>query len=279
MALRTRAQPAHDRLPLQVPSRAAAVVRALDARQAALGRHSAPPFVMLDGIELISLRRLSDLAFRLFLELVAMDREGSGRIATTYAVLMSLLDFDQAPCAHAADKPTLKRIRTALEHLASVGLVRLDRARNELGKGLFLRVKTREEMSAARAMKGSMRGRREKPAKQATARPSAKRGGDEGQTEGQGFQEGFSYPPTPQQSTGPRAAFEFVADALNPVPPRGQDTHAPAAHTPPTRPNAHTLAVRAVVDRKKAKDKALRANEAGLELASAAGGAGPKKTV
>jgi len=285
-------------------------VKALQPRQAAHSRYSAPPFVLIDGIEVLTLRKLSDLAFRLFFEIVAMDRMGSGRISTTYAVLLSLLDFDAAPGAQRIAKPTVKRIRTALEHLASVGLVLFSHDRNRADKGLFLKVKTREEMSSLRDSKGRQKGRRENSAKQATARASGRRPRSEGQTEGQGIQEAFSYPPTPQQSTGKvladqlhadgvererklraaahapmpamqsvGAAFEFVADGLNPVPPRGHDTHAAAPRTPPG-PSRFVVESRAAVERKKAKDKALRATPAAaeLELAAAVDRARPKKT-
>lgn len=149
----------------------------------------------------MQLRKLGDLPFRLFVELLAMADHVTGRISTSYAVLLALLDFDQVPCAHAAEKPTQKRVRTALEHLASLGLVKLDRVKNEKAKGLFLKVQTRAGISVSDPMKGSMSGRPRKAAKQATARVPASRPLDERQTERQGVQEGSLSPLPPSFST------------------------------------------------------------------------------
>lgn len=149
----------------------------------------------------MQLRKLGDLSFRLFIELLAMADHVTGQVETSYAVLLALLDFDQAPCAHAADKPTPKRVRTALDHLVQLRLVRLDRIKNEKAKGLFLKVKSRAGISASKAEKGRLTGRRENGAKPATARAGGARPRDDGQTDGQGVQEKDLSPLPPSFST------------------------------------------------------------------------------
>lgn len=221
---------------------------------------------MLGGLELLQLRKLGDLPFRLFLELLAMADHATGRIVTSYAVLLALLDFDQAPCAHAADKPTPRRVRTALEHLLELGLVRLDRIKNEKDKGLFLKVQPRGRISAPEGMKGRLSDRPEKPAKRATARPAAFSFVDERQTERQGVQEDSLTPLPPLLST---------AGASNPVPPRGHDKRADA-RTPPTGETATTRAMKARIALRKAKDEARE--RAGELEASSAPAAAPGRT-
>jgi hypothetical protein len=108
-------------------------------RTASLSRHTAPNFVMLGGSELIALRKLPTLAGRLFLELLAMADHATGAIRTSYAVLLALVDFDQVQCAHAPDKPTLKRIRTAIDQLEQARLLARDCVKNEKQQALFLR--------------------------------------------------------------------------------------------------------------------------------------------
>jgi hypothetical protein len=175
--------------------------RVRQIRTAARSRHTAPSFILLAGLELMQLRKLGDLAFRLFIELLAMADHVTGQVSTSYAVLLALLDFDQVACAHAADKPTPKRIRTALDHLVELRLVRLDRIKNEKAKGLFLKVKSRAGISASEPRKGSMKGRPENGAKPATARSAGARPRDEGQTDGQGVQEKRLTPLPPSFST------------------------------------------------------------------------------
>lgn len=149
-------------------------------RTAALSRHKAPEFFMPKGLEVIQLRRLDDFAFRLFIELVGMADFATGRIATTYAVLIALLDFDQAPKAHAKPKPSKQRIRTALQALSELHLIKdMDPQRNERAGGLFFRVDPRGRISAVNVMSNTMSNTVKKPAKRATARVPASRPLDE----------------------------------------------------------------------------------------------------
>jgi len=180
-------------------------------RTAALSRHSAPAFVLLGGLELMQLRKLGDLAFRLFVELLALADHATGRVDTSYAVLLALLDFDQAHGAHAATKPTLQRVRTALEALIALQLVRVDRIKNEKAKGLFLRLPSRAGISTPDARSNRLSNRPQKAAKPATARVSKERPMGEQQTEQQGVQENSLSPLPPSLSTGqPAPSSRYV---------------------------------------------------------------------
>jgi hypothetical protein len=181
------------------------------------------------------------VARSLFWELLAMADHVNGRISTSYAVLIALLDFDQMPGAHAEPKPTQRRVRTALEHLIELGLVEVDRIKNEKAKGLFLKVPTRVGISASDARKDRRSDRPRKPAKQATARPAAVQPYEERQTERQGVQEDSLIPLTP---------LVVHSGRMNPVPPRGHDTHAAAPRTPPTGPTYTTRRMLAKVKSK-----------------------------
>jgi len=188
-------------------------------RTAALSRHAAPPFVMLAGLELMTLRQLSHLARALFIELLALADHVTGQGSTSWAVLCALLDFDRTPKAHAVAGATVKRLRTAMEELRAAGLVRVDRIKNEKAQGLFFRVGTRQGLSAPDAMRGRVRGRVEKPEKPATTRGSRRRGTDEGQGEGQGVQEPNTYPlpPSLSTSTRPPPAIGALLQKLKPA--------------------------------------------------------------
>lgn len=180
-------------------------------RTAALSRHSAPPFVLLGGLELMQLRKLTDLAFRLYVELLAMADHATGRVATSYAVLLALLDFDQLPGAHAMPKPTQQRLRTALQSLIDLHLVRVDRIKNEKAKGLFLRVDTRASIGASKETNNRRSNRPEKPKKPTTARVYKESPPQEQQTEQQGVQEEYISPLPPLLSTGgPAPSSRYV---------------------------------------------------------------------
>jgi hypothetical protein len=165
------------------------------------------------GLELIQLRKLPPLAFRLFVELAAMADFATGRIETTYALLHGLLDFDQSPCAHTITKPTTKRIRTALQQLVTLRLVNVDRITNAKRQSLFLRLPARHSISLSNEKKGRLRGRVQNGGEQATARLSKGPHPHEGQTEGQWVQEKNS-PPSPSLSTASRAAVRAQLDAV-----------------------------------------------------------------
>ena len=212
-------------------------------RTAALSRHVASPFVRVDGLELLQLRKLPHLAFRLFVELLALDRDNDGRISTSYAVLVALLDFDQAPGAHAGDKPTLQRVRTALGALVAMHLVRVDRIKNEKAKGLFLRIKPRANLSASEGGNNRPSNRPRKAAEPASMRPSADHQPGEQQTEQQGVQDESLNPkslPVHRPAGVPSAVREATAKLKRDLArggrkagPQGGQTIARSARTPP----------------------------------------------
>lgn len=178
LALRSGQQPTHDRLQVRVSS--AANVKAHPVRKAALSRHTAPAFSICAGLETLQLRRLDDFAYRLFHELLTLADFTSGQIRVTYAVLISLMDFDRTPGAHAKPLPTKQRLRTAIEALCELKLIReLDRQRNERAGGLFFRVAPRGGISAANERSNTGSNTPRKPAKQATARVPAMRAPEE----------------------------------------------------------------------------------------------------
>lgn len=140
----------------------------------------------------------------------------TGRVSTSYAVLSALLDFDAAPQAHTTPGATQKRLRTALADLVALGLVRVDRIKNEKAKGLFLKLQPAQGLTSPADMKGRQKGRPKYSETQATARVPGLLTPDVGQTEGQGVQENTS-PPTPSLSTSAGKAPADVAAKLSAV--------------------------------------------------------------
>lgn len=181
-------------------------------RTAALSRHTAPEFFMPKGLEVIQLRRLDDFAYRLFIELVGMADFTTGRIATTYAVLIALLDFDVTPKAHTKPKPTKQRIRTALDQLSELKLIKgMDPQRNERAGGLFFRVASRGRISPSDAMSNTMSNTVKKRAKPATARVSKARPVDEQHDEHTRVQENSLTPLPPSLSTDAKPSRAVMA--------------------------------------------------------------------
>lgn len=117
-------------------------------RTAALQRLQAPPFLLVAGTEHKRLRLLGWMTRCLFWELIALADPKTGLVATSYAVLEALLDFDMAPTANDAQKANRDRIRRALDDLVLQRLVNVDRVRNEREQGLFLKVKSRVGISS-----------------------------------------------------------------------------------------------------------------------------------
>lgn len=187
-------------------------------RSVAHSRHVAPEFVMLFGLELMQLRKLNDFAFRLLIELLACADFTTGRVSTTHARLIGVLDFDRVPGAHALPRATPGRINRALDELLSLRLISdLDRAENEKAKGLFFRVPGRMYFRASNAMSVGRSVGPKKGGKRATARVSGSQAPEERGTERKGVQERdlSPYPlPSPQP---PTAAPEHIGDKLKAV--------------------------------------------------------------
>lgn len=181
-------------------------------RTAALSRHTAPEFFMPKGLEIMPLRRLDDFAYRLFIELVGLSDFATGRIATTYAVLIALLDFDQAPQAHRKPKPSRQRIRTALQSLLELHLIKgWDPLRNERAGGLFFRVQPRGRISAPDVMSNPLSNPPKKRAKRATARAAEARPLDEQPDEQPRVQERDLSPISPSLSTAHKPSRTVLA--------------------------------------------------------------------
>ena len=119
---------------------------------------------MTSGLELIQLRKLTWLARCVYLELLAMADQVTGRIETSYAVLIALLDFDLEPTAHTLARPTVRGIRTAVEALESLDLVSVDRIANEKRHGLFFQVQSRAGLSASANKSNRLSNRVKEPA-------------------------------------------------------------------------------------------------------------------
>jgi hypothetical protein len=183
-------------------------------RAVALSRHRAPPFAAIAGLELLQLRKLPDLAFRLFVELVALSDFATGFIATTFPQLIGLLDFDQAPCAHKVPKPTKRRLEHAVQVLLDLDLVkRAEPPATATRKALFFQLRPRSWIHAADAMRVPMSAPSRKPAKQAPARASEIRRGDEGADEGARDQHLNTTPLPPSLSTAAKPS-RHVRDVL-----------------------------------------------------------------
>ena len=191
-------------------------------KTATLSRHKAPAFVMCAGLELIQLRKLRWLSRCLFFELLAMADHVTGRIETSYAVLAALLDFDQDPCAHVEPTVSVQRIRTALDDLVALRLVRVDRIANEKRKGLFLKVATRTGIGTSNESSNRLSNRPAAPRKRANTRVAAASTPNEQQTEQQGIQEVIPTP-TPSLSTGeaPAGAVQKLREIAAGIAARG----------------------------------------------------------
>jgi hypothetical protein len=138
-------------------------------RVASFNRSKAPPLTCVMRPELIQLRKLPPLARCLFDELRALATP-DGHVVATYAVLIAVLDWDGA---READRPTLQKVRTALQSLVDLGLVHeMDRRRNRRDKRLFFTLAKVQGPSSASDSSNRRSSRPELARKQATARVS-----------------------------------------------------------------------------------------------------------
>ena len=155
-------------------------------------------FVLISRFELEAVRPLSDFAYRLFCELLALANHKTGDISTTYALLEQHMTPQQRSGAHKTEEVTTKRLRTAVAVLVSAGVLWM---RKTEGKGLFLRVLGRggvvKRGSANDGGKGSIseggKGRVDLPMKTDPKEGEEGQGQkvEEGQEEGQAiYQEG-----------------------------------------------------------------------------------------
>lgn len=134
----------------------------------------APLFVMLGGGELQAIRGATHLARALFDELLAMADHATGRIRTSYAALITLLDVDPPARGPRPDPLTRHRVEAAFAELERRGLLQRDRIKNEKQQALFSRVAPRKGIGASEPKPGRELGRVPKANLPATAGQIAK---------------------------------------------------------------------------------------------------------
>lgn len=101
-------------------------------RAVALSRLAAPTVTLITRAETKKLRQLAPWARWLFVELVIGSDFTTGAGVSSWARLMTLLDFDRAPTGRApAGSVSLRQARDAFDSLESLGLVKRDRFDNE----------------------------------------------------------------------------------------------------------------------------------------------------
>ncbi len=208
-------------------------------------RHAAPAFAVLKDHELLTLRQLPAWVRWLYLELVAMSDFKSGRVRTSYAQLAALLGYDAPEHGPRVPVPTLKQIRTALDHLAGVGLTGRDKRTNEQTGALEILVLTREGFGTSTKEQGRVQGRGVSPRKADEHRAKPKQAPTSGQGSGQVYQEINSLLPLPlhvdKLSTGDgRKRAAELSDRLarergKKRAPQGA-SHPPLRGTPPVVP-------------------------------------------
>jgi hypothetical protein len=152
-------------------------------RVASFSRYRAPKLIVVHGRELRERRKVSPFARALFDELVALATP-DGHIATTYAVLIALMDFDGA---RGDDVPTIKRIRVALDGLVAIGLLGVNPTRNLVSRCLIFELKDAGRVAASANRRGSSQGRPLKAADPALARAGELVPLPSGQASGQGL--------------------------------------------------------------------------------------------
>lgn len=100
-------------------------------RAVALSRLAAPTVTLITRTETKKLRQLAPFARWLFVELVMSSDFTTGAGLTSWARLLTLLDFDRAPTGRApAGTVSLDLARGAFADLEALGLVKRDRYEN-----------------------------------------------------------------------------------------------------------------------------------------------------
>jgi hypothetical protein len=122
------------------------------SRAVALSRLSAPSVTLLHAAEVKKLRQVQPWLRWLFVELVIGSDFKNGRGLTSWARVLSLLDFDRPPTGRdPAGAVSLMQARRGLDELEGLGLVRRDKASNEGQGALAYRVPPRVKRSSPRA--------------------------------------------------------------------------------------------------------------------------------
>lgn len=137
-------------------------------RAVALSRLAAPTVTLITRTETKKLRQLAPFARWLFVELVMSSDFTTGAGLTSWARLLTLLDFDRAPTGRApAGTVSLDQARRALSDLESLGLVKRDRYDNERQGFLSYRLTPRIR-KAAPAVDSNRGSNRVSPARKAS---------------------------------------------------------------------------------------------------------------
>lgn len=129
-------------------------------RAVALSRLAAPTVTLITRTETKRLRQLAPFARWLFVELVMSSDFTTGGGVTSWARLLTLLDFDRAPTGRApAGAVSLDQARRAFNDLEAIGLVKRDRYDNERQGFLSYRLtpRIRKPVPAGQSNRGSAR--------------------------------------------------------------------------------------------------------------------------
>lgn len=141
-------------------------------RTVALSRTTAASFLPLTEPEVVKLRQVPAWMRWLYLELVGLSdfRTGAGR--SSWAQLVSLLDWDKPERGRrAAAELGLQQVRRAFEQLAGLGLIARDKGRNEQTGWLFFQVAPRTGLGASAGKTDRVSDRARKPRSTRESRP------------------------------------------------------------------------------------------------------------
>lgn len=216
-------------------------MRALPLQTVALSRHSAPSFLGITEAEAVKLRHVPAWMRWLFCELVGLSDFRTGQGRSSWAQLVSLLDFDKpAAGRRAAEDIGPQRVRRAFEQLADLGLVARDKGRNEQTGWLFFQVAPRTGLGAStgKTDRVSDRAQKRRSTREATpanqAIPTGIPTGGSGSNSTPYPRSGKLSTPLPSERTKPPAALlaEVRARRGEKAGPRGGQNVAPAGHAP-----------------------------------------------
>lgn len=144
-------------------------------RTVALSRRRAPAFTPLRGDEVIRWRNVSPWAKLIWIELLTLCNFRSGRVRTSWAQLLSHLDWDGSTVA---TRCTLKQARTAVAHLVAADLVLVhDTDANMAAGRLIFYVKSRKGFRTSAPDEGRGLGQGSTPGKSSGRGQGSRAGG------------------------------------------------------------------------------------------------------
>lgn len=149
-------------------------------RAVALSRRRAPTFSPIRGDEHVLLRMVGPWARCLWIELLALCNHRTGRVSTSWAQLLSHLDWDGGA---KVPRCTLKQARTAAQQLLDVGLIRVHETETNQADGcLIFWVQKRQGFSASADSKGRVKGQGLTPGKSGVKGQGQRAGGSGAET-------------------------------------------------------------------------------------------------